>query len=109
MRKTQVTESLGALGSPGQALKFRISACWCPGGSRVPVRGSPLEYLGYERGFPGGSDSEESACHVGDLGSIPGSGRSPGEGNGNPLQYCCLEEFMDRGAWRATAMGMQSA
>ena len=42
-------------------------------------------------GFPGGSDSKESACDVGDLGSIPGSGRSPGEGNGNPLQYSCLE------------------
>ena len=42
-------------------------------------------------GFPGGSDGKESACSAGDLGSIPGSGRSPGEGNGNPLQYSCLE------------------
>ena len=42
-------------------------------------------------GFPGGSDSKEAACIVGDPGSIPGSGRSPGEGNGNPLQYSCLE------------------
>ena len=42
----------------------------------------------------------ESACKVGDPGSIPGTGRSPGEGNGNPLQYSCLENFMDRGAWR---------
>ena len=41
--------------------------------------------------FPGGSDGKESACSIGDLGSIPGSGRSPGEGNGNPLQYSCLE------------------
>ena len=49
-------------------------------------------------GFPGGSDSKESACNVGDLGSIPGSGRSPGEGNGNPLQYSCLENSMDEGA-----------
>ena len=56
--------------------------------------------------FPGGSDSEESACNVGDLGSIPGSGRSPGEGNGNPLQYSCLENSMDRGAWRATLHGV---
>ena len=47
-------------------------------------------------GFPGGSDSKESACDVGDLGSIPGSGRSPGEGNGNPLQYSRLENPMDR-------------
>ena len=49
--------------------------------------------------FPGGSDSKASAYNVGDLGSIPGSGRSPGEGNGDPLQYSCLENPMDRGAW----------
>ena len=53
-------------------------------------------------GFPGGSNSKESACNVGDLGSIPGSGSSPGEGNGNPLQYSCLEHFMDGRAWWAT-------
>ena len=47
-------------------------------------------------GFPGGSDGKESACNVGDLDSIPGSGRSPGEGNGYPLQYSCLEKPMDR-------------
>ena len=50
-------------------------------------------------GFPEGSDGKESACTVGDLGSIPGSGRFPGEGNGNPLQYSCLENAMDGGAW----------
>ena len=50
--------------------------------------------------FPGGSDRKGSACHAGDPGSIPGSGRSPGEGHGNPLQYSCLENPMDRGAWR---------
>ena len=49
-----------------------------------------------------GSDSKESACNAGDPGSIPGSGRSPGEGNGKPLQYSCLENPMDRGAWQAT-------
>ena len=48
--------------------------------------------------FPGGSDGKASACNAGDLGSIPGSGRSPGEGNGNPLQYSCLENSMDREA-----------
>ena len=48
-------------------------------------------------GLPGGSDGKESACDVGDLGSIPGMGTSPGEGNGNPLQYSCLENSMDRG------------
>ena len=50
-------------------------------------------------GFPGSSDSKASAYNAGDLGSIPGSGRSPGEGNGNPLQYSCLENSMDGGAW----------
>ena len=52
-------------------------------------------------GFPGGSDGKESACNVGDLGSIPGLGRYPGEGNGNQLQYSCLENSKDRGAWWA--------
>ena len=54
------------------------------------------------QGFPGGSDGKASACNVGDPGSIPGSVRSPGEGNGNPLQYSCLENSMDGGAWWAT-------
>ena len=49
-------------------------------------------------GFPGGSEGKESTCNVGDLGLIPGSGRSPGKGNGNPLQYSGLENSMDRGA-----------
>ena len=49
--------------------------------------------------FPGGSDGKASACNVGDLNSIPGLGRYPGEGNGNLLQYSCLENPMDRGAW----------
>ena len=52
--------------------------------------------------FPGGSEGKASACNAGDLGSIPGSGRSPGGGNGNPLQYSCRENPMDRGAWWAT-------
>ena len=49
--------------------------------------------------FPVGSDGKESACNVGEPGSTPGSGRSPGEGNGNPLQYSCLDNSIDRGAW----------
>ena len=52
--------------------------------------------------FPGGSDGKESACNAGDWGSIPGLGRSPGEGNGFPFQYSFLENSMDRGAWWAT-------
>ena len=58
-------------------------------------------------GFPGGSDGKESACNAEDLGLIPGLGRSPGEGNGNPLQYSCLENSMDRGAWQATVHELQ--
>ena len=50
-------------------------------------------------GFSGYSDSKESACSAGDMGSVPESERSPGEGNGNPLQYTCLENSMDKGAW----------
>ena len=57
--------------------------------------------------FPGGSDSKESACNVGDPGLIPGPGRSPGEGNDNPLQCSCLENPMDRGAWGLWSMGSQ--
>ena len=53
-------------------------------------------------GFPDGSDGKESACNAGDPGSIPELGRSPGEENGNPLQYSCLENSMDREAWRAS-------
>ena len=57
-------------------------------------------------GFPSGSDSKESACSAGDLGLIPGSGRSLGEGTGNPLQCSCLENPMDRGAWKAAVHGV---
>ena len=53
-------------------------------------------------GFPGGSDGKETACSTADLGSVLGSGRSPGEGNGNAIQSSCLENSMDGGAWRAT-------
>ena len=53
------------------------------------------------KGFPGGSDGKESACNAGDPGLIPGLGRSPEEKNGNPLQYSCLENSMDRGDWWA--------
>ena len=57
-------------------------------------------------GFPGGSDGKESACNAGDLGFIPGLGRSPGEGSGYPLYYTCLENSIDRGDWRATVQGV---
>ena len=63
------------------------------GGGKVPV---------VCIGLPDGSDSEESGCSAAELGSFPWSGRSPGEGNGYLPQYCCLDNPMDRGAWRAT-------
>ena len=63
---------------------------------------SPLVLVG----FPGGSAGKESTCNAGDLGSIPGLGRAPGEGNGEPHQYPCLENLMDRGAWGAAVHGV---
>ena len=60
----------------------------------------------FKVGFPGGSDSKESICNSKDWGSMPGLGWSPGEGNGNLLQYSCLENPMDRGAWQATVRGV---
>ena len=65
----------------------------------VPVQRSTIN-------FPSGSDGKESACNAWDLGSIPGLGRSPGKRNGNPLQYFCLENSMDRGALWATVHGV---
>ena len=57
-------------------------------------------------GFPGDLDGKESACNAGDRGSFPGLGGSHGEGNGNPLQYPCLQNLMDKGAWRAEVHGV---
>ena len=65
----------------------------------------PVQWSPPQRG-PGGSAGNEPACNVGDLGSIPVLGRSPGEGNSHPLQYSCLEKPMNRGAWRATVHGV---
>ena len=65
----------------------------------------PLSVL-LSKGLPGGSNSKESACRVGDPGSVRRSGRSPGEGNNNPLQYSCLENPLDSGVWRPTVHGV---
>ena len=67
-----------------------------------PISKTTLKGNSLQADFPGGSDGKASAYNAGDLGSIPGSGRSPGEGNGNPLQYSCLENPMGRGTWQAT-------
>ena len=63
-------------------------------------------YIEIAENFSGGSDGKASAYNAGDPGSIPGSGRSPGEGNGNPFQHSCLENPMDGGAWEATVHGV---
>ena len=92
----------------------------CTGGDFLPFEGHHFQPLwlqkknpntvgcefGESRGFPGGSEVKAAACHAGDPGSIPESGRSPGGGNGNLLQYSCLENPMDRGAWEATVHGV---
>ena len=65
------------------------------------IRKSPIRF-----GFPGSSNGKEFSYNVRDLGSILGLGRSPGEGNGNPLQYYYLEKYMDRGTWQATDHGV---
>ena len=69
-------------------------------------RANSLAPFDTSMGFPGGSEVKASACNAGDLGLIPQSGRSPGEGNGNPLQYSCLENPMDGGAWWAKVHGV---
>ena len=66
----------------------------------------PLVISVLEHSFPGGSAGKESACNAGDPGLIPGLGRSPGGGNCYPLQYSCLENPMERGAWQATVHGV---
>ena len=65
-----------------------------------------LEASGLHMGFPGGSDGKESAYNAGGLGSFSGSGRPPGEENGNPIQYSCLENSIDRGAWLTAVQGV---
>ena len=68
-----------------------------------------FSHVVHYRGFTGGSTVRESACNAGGAGSIGGSGRSPAGGNSNPLQCSCLENPMDRGAWRAVEWGWQTA
>ena len=89
------------------------NSCWCENTAHNltnNLKSHPFFFFKrlpvYSWGFPAGSVSKESACSAGDLGSTPGSGGSPGEGNGNPLQYSCLENPTDRGAWRATVHGV---
>ena len=90
----------------GMATYSSILAWENPHGQRSLVACSPWGHKELDTAFPGGSDGKTSAYNAGDLGSIPGSERSPGEGNGNPLQYSCLENPMDGGAWLAAVHGV---
>ena len=72
----------------------------------LKLQKSMESYSKQKEGFPGGSDGKESACNAADLGSNPGLGRSPGEGNGYPFQHSYLENSMDRGAWQAIVHGI---
>ena len=75
---------------------------WVPSlGWEDPLEKGRATHSTISRGFPGGSNDKESGSNAGDLGSIPGLGRPPGGGHGNPLQYSCLDNSMDREAWRA--------
>ena len=83
-----------------------LELIWNSEAEKEEVRVSRKKAFTRERGFPGGSDGKESACNAENPGLIPWSGRSPGEENGNLLQYSCLENSMDRGAWWATVHGI---
>ena len=86
------------------ATVHRVAKSW----TRLKLLGICIyKYLFSEVGFPCGSDSKVSAHNAGDPGSIPGLGSSPGEGNGNPVQYSFLENSMDRGAWKIQSTGVQ--
>ena len=93
---------------PGEFHGQRSLASYNPQGHKESDRTEPLTHTHThthtrkEMGFPGSSDGKESACNAGDLGSIPGPRRYPGEGNGYPFQYSFLENSMHRGAWQAT-------
>jgi len=82
----------------GEGEKFMEDSDWLKNPQQEAFCLTKISWL---QGFPGDSADKESTCHAGAMGWIPGSGRSPGGGNGNPLQYSCLENPMDRGTWRA--------
>ena len=97
-------------------LVFVVNDCWYPEDKlglrtawigeewRATTPDQEGDYGGL--GFPDSLNAKKPTCNAGDPGSVPGSGRSPGEGHGNPLQYSCLEYYLDRGAWRATVSGV---
>ena len=114
----QISISGGILSSRNRHCSENFNSEWILINSNISLILSEINQTGKDKycmisllhgtpgGFPGGSDGKEAAWNVGDQGVIPGSGRSPGEGNGNPLQYSCLENSMGRGAW-LQSMGSQ--
>ena len=92
--------------SPTRSVPTLLKTPWLWLSFQPPALGLHLPTSQRPLGFPCSSVGKESTCNAGDPGSIPRSGRSPGEGNGNPLQYSCLENPMDRGAWWATVHGV---
>ena len=100
LKSWQTLEAPPAADTPLALLPHCTFPCEGKSGYPIPVEDSKFNPC------PGGSDGKESACRTGDVGSIPGSGRSPGERNGYPFQYSCLENSMDRGAWWATVHGV---
>ena len=95
--------SLGHQSCTGRQLPL---LCWMEGKCIAVSEEAVYRGISSKLGFHGGSYGKESACNAGDPCSIPGLGRSPGEGNGLPLQYSCLENSRDRGAWQATVLGI---
>ena len=91
----------------GGACEWALECDGCCCGQVICLRAFVVRW-GWQQGFPYSSVSKESACSAGNLSSIPGSGRTPGEGNGNPLQCSCLENPMDRGAQQVTVHGVAS-
>ena len=109
--ETAGSRNLISEGLPDPASKPVISklslsgAPWNAAGTAGQYQGI-LSLSTVQMGFPSGSDGKESACNTGDLGSIPGLGRSPGEGNGCLIQYSCLENPTDRKSWRVIVRGV---
>ena len=88
--------------SKGQRCKVTCPKSYCRLAEELEFEAKFWLLINYRISFPGGSDGKESACNAGDLGSIPGLGKSPGEGNGYPLLHSCLENSMDREVWWTT-------
>ena len=90
----------------GRGLVSNLTSTVCPFPPHRTPFASNSQCRYHPVGFPGGSDGKVSTYNAGDPGSVPGSGRSPGEGDGTPLQYSCLENPMDGGAWEAAVHGV---